>query len=452
MSRIKILVVDDEPLLGEPLKRALESSGYQVRLAQSGADALQALTEDSFDLLLEDLGLPDADGLDIMGEVLGKTPYCRALVMTGNGTIEKAVKAMKMGAFDFLTKPFTMETLFQKLQSVMEFRQVEKEIDSRDEADGSGCECVTRSPVMKDILQTAAVVAATDATVLLLGESGTGKDLLAEIIHAKSRRSKHPCIKVNCAAIPETLFESELFGVERGAYTGADKSRCGYLEAADKGTLFLDEIAELPLFLQGKFLRALGEKAIHRVGGSREYDVDFRLVAATNRDLKALAGTQAFREDLFFRINVVPITIPPLRERREDIPLLIAYFQKRFQEKSPRPKSHFTPEALETLCNYGFPGNVRELQNIVEHISILYPGEIIKPRHLSVSMQNPDLAARLFESFAVGKPLKEAVADFENKYIEKVLHSVGGHKTRSASILGLSRKVLWERLKRIRAV
>ena len=450
MTRLKILIVDDEPLLGMPLKRSLESAGYQARLAQSGADALQALTEESFDLLLEDLCLPDADGLDIMGEVLNKIPHCRALVMTGNGTIEKAVKAMKMGAFDFLTKPFTMEALFQKLHSVTEFREVEEVIDSLGREDGVTGECITRSPVMKDILQTAAVVAATDATVLLLGESGTGKDLLAEIIHAKSRRGKNPCIKVNCAAIPETLFESELFGVERGAYTGADRSRGGYLEAADKGTLYLDEIAELPLSLQGKFLRALGEKTIYRVGGSREYDVDFRLVAATNKDLKSLAGTHEFREDLFFRINVVPITIPPLRERREDIPLLIAYFQRRFQEKHPCPKPHFSPEALETLCNYGFPGNVRELQNIVEHISILHPGEIIKPRHLSVSLQNPDPVATLFESFAVGKPLKEAVADFENKYIEKVLHSVGGHKSRSASILGLSRKVLWERLKRIR--
>ncbi|WP_243374067.1 sigma-54 dependent transcriptional regulator [Geotalea sp. SG265] len=449
---IRVLIVDDEPLLGAPLKRSLEGAGYQVTIARNGAEALRTISGSSFDLLLQDLGLPDADGLEIMAEILGRIPCCRALVMTGHGTIEKAVAAMKIGACDFLTKPFAMESLFQKLQRITDLRQIEHQVDLMDLEQTFHKSCVTRSPIMKEILHTAAVVATTDATVLLLGESGTGKDLLADIIHQTSRRSSKTFIKVNCAAIPESLFESELFGVDRGAFTGAERSRSGRIEEADQGTLFLDEIGELPLFLQGKFLRVLGEKRIYRIGGSREYSVDFRLIAATNKNLLQLIASHAFREDLYFRINVVPITVPPLRNRIEDIPLLIAYFEKTFSNQDPtRKKPIFSPEALEMLCKYHFPGNVRELRNMIEQLFILYPGSNIKPHHLSLSMQNPVMADRLGEGISIGKPLRDAVADFENRYIEKVMESVGGHKSKSASILGLSRKVLWERLKKTRS-
>ena len=365
MRTIKILIVDDEPLLGAPLQRTLEGAGYLVTLAQSGAEALEAIDADNYDILLEDIRLPDVDGLDIMTEALNRMPLCRALVMTGHGSIENAVEAMKRGAVDFLTKPFSMDDLFRKLRQIMELDTMEDELTIFSAQDKNSCRIITRSQLMQNTLHTAIAVAATDSSVFLNGESGTGKELLADIIHANSPRRAKPCVKVNCAAIPENLFESELFGVERGAYTGADKSRGGYLDEADGGTLFLDEIAELPLRLQVKFLRALDEQKFYKVGSSKVKQVDSRPIAATNRNLLEMVETGDFREDLYYRINVVPITIPPLRERREDIPLLIAHFQKSLQHVNPGRRPHFTPEALEMLTTYSYPGNIRELRNFL---------------------------------------------------------------------------------------
>jgi len=448
MGSIKILVVDDEPLLGRPLQRALEYAGFAVRLAESGAEAMEAIHEERFDILLEDLRLPDADGLDIMMETISRNPGCRALVMTAYGSIELAVEAMRCGADDFLTKPFPMEQLFLKLQ---------RSLDLRGAADGTGqgdgdCSlrgyAVSQSPLMHDLLHKARVAAATSSTVLITGESGTGKEFLADYLHAFSTRREQPFIKVNCAAIPETLFESELFGVEQGAFTGARTSRNGYLEEAAGGTLFLDEIADLPLSVQAKFLRALDEKIVHRVGGSRGKKVDFRLIAATNADLGAMVRQKAFRDDLYYRLNVIPIVLPPLRERREDIPLLIAHFQKSFRKNNNGEGTNFSAEAMNAFLDYHFPGNVRELKNIVEHFSILHPGETIRKRHLLGHLHKRNLAGMIFESMPVDKPLKAAVAEFEKRYIAKVMQSVGGHKARSATLLGLSRKVLWERLNR----
>lgn len=448
MVKAKLLMVEDDYLLGDLMMESLEEAGYQVRLARNGAEALEAVTEESFDLVLQDIQLPDADGLDILDQILHRQPQWKALVMTAYASVDKAVKAMKIGAFDFLIKPFSMDVLFMKLQKVLEFRQMEKEIETLREKEGEGPLVISRCPAMSQLLGMVKTVAPYDTTVLLTGESGTGKELFTDLIHSLSPRRRKPCIKINCAAIPETLVESEFFGTERGAFTGADKGREGYVEMAAGGTLFLDEIGELPLLLQSKLLRVLEEKSIYRIGGSKAIPVDFRLVAATNCNLREMVAENTFREDLFYRLNVMPMAIPPLRERREDIPLLIAGFQKRLSLAGVGRRVDFTPEALEILHNYDYPGNVRELKNIVEQLTVLFPGETIKARHIPVSLHKDSWVGSLFESFAVDRPIREAVAEFEARYIDKVLKGTGGNKTHAAKMLGLSRQMLWEKLKR----
>jgi len=448
MDSLKLLIVEDDPQFGGALREALEGAGYTTRLSRSGMEALEAVTEESFDLIIQDIHLPDADGLEILAESLRRRPGCKALVMTGFATVDRAVEAMKLGACDFLAKPFPMEVLMVKLQKALKLREMELELDSLRGSASELRRIISCSPAMRSLMETVRSVAVTDATVLITGESGTGKELVADTVHALSRRSGRPHVKLNCAAIPEGLIESELFGVEKGAFTGADRSREGYLEKADGGSLFLDEIGEMPLLLQGKLLRVLEEKVVFRVGGCRGYRADFRLITATNRKLWDMVREKGFREDLYYRLNVVPVTVPPLRERREDIPLLIAHFQRCPRSATGLEPVAFAPETLDFLCNYDYPGNVRELMNIVEQLSILHPGETIKMRHLPVSLGKGALVGKIFESFPLDRPLRDAVSEFENRYIEKVLSKTSGNKSLAARILGLSRKVLWEKLKR----
>ena len=444
---VKLLVVEDDPLFGGALMEVLSDPAYELRWAKNGAEALAAASEESYDLVIQDIKLPDANGLDILREILFRQPHCGALVMTGYGTIEDAVTAMKLGAFDFLTKPFPMELLFLKIEGYLGLKQMGQEVKARQENLSSFPEIITRSPAMLAALEMAAKVAQTSTSVLLHGESGTGKELVAGAIHRLSPRSGGPFVPVNCAAIPATLIEAELFGVEKGAYTGADKGRPGYIEIAAGGTLFLDEIAELPLELQGKLLRVLQEKGTARVGGTSFRSADFRLISATNRDLAEMSKNREFREDLFYRINVVLVRLPPLRERREDIPVLLAHFLEQFCP-DPAAKPEFTPEALDMLINYSYPGNVRELRNMVERISLLYPGQRVNAHNMPPELHSPGVIGSTFEAFAVGRPLKEAVSEFEKRYIEKVVDYAGGHKTLAAKMLGMSRKVLWEKLKK----
>lgn len=446
MTDIKLLLVEDDPLLGEALHEALCRKGYQTRLAVSGAEALAAGSDESFDLVLQDVRLPDVDGLDVLREILAVQPHCMALVMTGQATIEMAVRAMKLGAFDFITKPFPVDVLLIKLERLLEFRKLEKQV-----ADLTGTTVrhpgiITRSPAMRAVLDTVAIVAASEASVLLIGESGTGKELLAETLHAMSPRCRGPLVRVNCAAIPETLIEAELFGVEKGAFTGAAASRPGYLEFACGGTLFLDEIGELSPAVQTKLLRVFGERTAARVGGSTSYDLDFRLICATNRDLRTMVAQHYFREDLYFRINVITLNIPPLRDRREDIPLLAAHFIEYFT-KEQQKRIRLTPEAIERLLQLSWPGNVRELSNLIEQLCLLYPGQQILQRHIPPVAPNGQQLGTIFEKITVGMPLKEAVAEFERRYIERVLASVNGRKGRTAEILGLSRQALWDKLR-----
>lgn len=446
MKDVKLLLVEDDPLLGEALNEALFRKGYVTRWAACGAEALAACSDESFDLVLQDVRLPDADGLDVLADILAKQPSCQALVMTGQATVEMAVRAMKLGAFDFITKPFPVDVLLIKLERLLEFRSLEKQLALLTGTSVDSSRFVTRSPGMLSVLDTIAIAAASETTMLLLGESGTGKELLAESIHAGSNRSGGPMVKVNCAAIPETLIESELFGVEKGAYTGADRSRPGYLEAASGGTLFLDEIGELSPSVQAKLLRVLEERLSTRIGGVTPYKLDFRLVCATNRDLQAMTASGDFREDLFYRLNVIALTVPPLRERRDDIPLLVAHFID-YHAPDEQKRIRLAPDALDALLRLSYPGNVRELSNIIEHLSLLYPGQTIQERQLPIiSATDPHLGTQ-FEKFSIGMPLRTATAEFERRYIKRVLLAAGGQKGRAAEILGISRKALWEKLR-----
>jgi transcriptional regulator with PAS, ATPase and Fis domain len=307
---------------------------------------------------------------------------------------------------------------------------------------------ITQSPAMRAALEVASKVARTGASVVISGESGTGKELVAKAIHGESARRAKPFVAVNCAAIPPSLIESELFGVGKGAFTGADQGRAGYIEMSESGTLFLDEVGELPMELQGKLLRVLETKEVTRIGGTAPRKLDFRILSATNRDLSELVQKGEFRDDIFFRLNVVPVILPPLRERKEDIPLLLAHFVDGFCSRRAIQPPVFSPQVLEQLCQYRYPGNVREIRNLVERIVLFHPGERILPQHLLQEMREPAGIGHQFASFVMGKPLKEALAEYEKRYIEKVVHHAGGRKSVAAQMLGFSRKVLWEKLKR----
>ena len=446
MSDARLLLVEDDPLLGESLLQALTRKNYHTRWVTCGADALAACVDDSFDLVLQDVKLPDANGLDVLTAIFERQPRCQALVMTGQATVEMAVRAMKIGAFDFITKPFPVDVLLMKLERLLEFRSLQRQLAQLTPGSPSCARIVTCSPAMRSVLDTIAIAAASEASILLMGENGTGKELLADSIHAGSPRSGGPLVKVNCAAIPEALIEAELFGVEKGAYTGADRSRPGYLETADGGTLFLDEVGELSLPVQAKLLRVLEERRSTRIGSVTPSILDFRLVCATNRDLRFMITENLFRSDLYFRLNVIGLTVPPLRERREDIPLLIAHFIM-CHAREEQLRITLAPDALDALLHLSYPGNVRELSNIIEYLSLLYPGQTIHEKHLPLISEGDPYLGTQFEKFTIGMPLKTATAEFERRYIERVLVATGGQKGRAAELLGISRKALWERLR-----
>lgn len=446
MQTLKLLLVEDDPLLGEALQEALTVNGYQVRWADCGAGALEAASAESFDLLLQDVKLPDADGLDILHDLLNRQPGCHALVMTGQATVEMAVRAMKLGAFDFITKPFDVSLLMLKLERVLEYRRLEKQLKQLAPHDiPSQPSVITRSPSMRSLLDTIAIVAASTVSLLLQGENGTGKKLLATTIHGMSRHKDGPLLRVQCGAIPTSMFEEELFGVEKGG--SPERGKAGLLETACGGTLFLDNIDELPLSVQATLAGALEEMSCCRVGGTIERKLEFRLICSTAQDLKALIDDGLFRKDLFYRVNVVTLQIPPLRERREDIPLLAAHFVNR-SATSAEQRTRLSPELLERLQLLPWPGNIRELANLIEQFSLLYPGQTIRERHLPVQAETTLDMGIMFEKIQVGVPLRDAVSIFEMRYIQRVLESLGGQKGRAAEVLGISRKVLWEKLKK----
>lgn len=448
MHNFRLLLVEDDPLLGEALEVALSGKGFYVRLARSGAEALESASYESFDLVLQDVRLPDIDGLNLLQELLQMQPHLHALVMTGQATVEMAVKAMQLGAYDFLTKPFSVDVLLLKLERMLEYRGLEKQLATLGQADaGPLPSFITRSPAMRTVLDTITVVAASEIPLLLQGETGTGKKLLAETVHAMSLRKDKPLVRVNCAAIPAQLFEAELFGVEKGGQPGVERSKPGLLEAAHGGTLLLESLPDLPLAIQPQLARTLEEQAVVRIGGTTPRHLDIRLICTTTKDLKQLTHQELFRKELFYRVNVITLQIPPLRERHEDIPLLAAYFVERFAAE-PKQRIGLSPRLIESLLLRSWNGNVTELSNLIEQLTLLYPGQRIREQQLGMMGDTPAHFGMQFEKIQVGLPLREAVAEFERRYILKVLDSLAGQKGKAAEVLGISRKVLWEKLKR----
>jgi DNA-binding NtrC family response regulator len=442
----RILLVEDDPLHRDMLAEALTDKGYRVVPAASGQEALDALAGSAFQAALVDIRLPDLDGMELLDHLLTRHPECTVLLMTGQATVAAAVTAMKKGAFDYLAKPFRMELLLLKLERLFHLREVEGENRRLKEGTDRGG-MVASSPKMRRFLATLENVAGTRATVLLLGESGTGKELAADLLHTLSSRQEGPLVKVNCGAIPESLLEAELFGYEKGAFTGADRCRRGYLEQADGGTLFLDEIGEIPHAMQVRLLRVLQDRRVQRLGSEAPVTADFRLVAATHRKIEELRESGAIREDFFYRLNVIPLTLPPLRERKEDIPLLLDHFIRLYSALHGKPPIRLSAEVLDLLQRHPFPGNVRELQNLIERLQVLSAGGEILPRLLPPEYRrSTESGSEVIQCFRTELGLREALQEFEARFIERVLQEEGGNRTAAARRLGISRKNLWEKL------
>ena len=430
------------------LELNLGEEGFTTLSAGDAETGLKLLRENSVDLVVTDLKLPGMNGLDFLQAVKHQNAALPVIVMTAFGTVETAVEAMKAGASDYVLKPFSLAEMQIVIHKELDVHKLREENRSLREALGKRYahpNVVARSPKMQEVLATVERVAPTNSTVLLGGESGVGKDLIARAIHEKSRRARGPFIKINSSAIPENLLESELFGYEKGAFTGANASKPGKFELADKGTLFLDEIGDVPPAIQVKLLRVLQEREFERLGGTRTVKVDVRLIAATNRDLRAALEEGTFREDLYYRLNVVPIDIAPLRERKEDIPDLAGLFMERFCGGSDKPAKSLAPEAVRILANYHWPGNVRELQNIIERACALAKGEVIEPADIHLDTR-PVRAGTSENHFL---PDGMTLEHWEDEMIHEALRRASGNKSQAARLLGLSRNALRYRLSKI---
>jgi two-component system response regulator AtoC len=440
-----ILVVDDEIGTRESLKMILKSD-YQVFLAKNAEETFQQLETQPFDLILLDIILPDMDGLRVLEKIKQKDPEQMVIMITATKTIKTAVEAMKLGAYDYVTKPFDVDELrliISRALSTQALKEENQRLWMEIDRSFGFDNIIGKSKVMRDIFKIVHQVANTRSTVLIMGESGTGKELIARAIHYHSPRKNHPFVTINCAAIPDTLIESELFGHEKGAFTNAIERKLGRFEIAHQGTLFLDEIGELSLMTQAKILRFLEEKEFNRVGGSKTIKVDVRLIAATNKDLPQQVKRGEFREDLFYRINVVPILLPPLRERKEDIPLLIEHFIKKFNSENQKNVKGITSEALQALMNYDWPGNVRELENLIERVVALTQNEYIRPEELPIPFTSISRTNGLKESVLSGKlSFIKAEEEFEREIILDALRRTKFVQSHAAELLGISRRIL----------
>ncbi len=449
----RVLVVDDEQSMREFLSILLRRMGFEVEARLDLPGARAALGEGEFDMVITDLQMPGGSGLDVLRAVKEVAPDTEVIVITAFATPETAVEAMKQGAYDYITKPFKADHIKLTLRKALEksaLSRENRELRRRLEAVEQGGEILGRSPKMEVMYQVLDRVAPTGVTVLVLGESGTGKELVARRLHALSGRTG-PFVPVNCSAIPEGLVESELFGHVRGSFTGAIADKPGLFEQAQKGTLFLDEVGELPLHLQPKLLRAVQEGRIKPVGGSRELEADVRIVSATNRDLKGEVDAGRFREDLYYRLNVVGLEIPPLRDRREDIPLLAHHFLEKYANAFGRPLLGFTRETLELLEQYAYPGNVRELENVVERAVALETGEYVTPGNLPqpLTHSQPAHSGNLPELPSEGLDLDKLLESVEQRYLDEALRSVAGNKTEAAKLLGITFRSIRYRLQKL---
>ncbi|QLA15913.1 sigma-54-dependent transcriptional regulator [Desulfolutivibrio sulfoxidireducens] len=453
--RPRILVVDDDPGHLSMLTTVLSGWGYLVEGAANGAAALAALRKNPRDLVLTDVRMAGMDGIEVLKAVKDYNPAVPVLIMTAYSSVETAVDALKAGAYDYLIKPLDLDVLRLTMDRALDHLRLRTENRALRERLGrefTSSEIIGQSPPMRELLDMAAMAAPTEATVLITGESGTGKELVARAIHANSPRKNGPLVTVNCAALPETLLESELFGHEKGAFTGADRRREGRFMTADKGTIFLDEIGEMSPATQVKLLRVIQEREIERVGGDRPIGVDVRILAATNRDLKKEVAEGGFREDLYYRLNVLVLSMPPLRRRREDIPLLARHFLEKFAKKNRKTVRDFSPGAMEAFLRHDWPGNVRELENAVERGVILAIGEYLTERELP-----PGVAAALAAQATLPAPpdavappdlAGQALEDIEQRAILATLKETGGNKSEAARVLGITRATLHKKLKK----
>ena len=444
----RVLVVDDEAASRSGLQALLEKHGYRVEVAATGAEALDKARSFRPAVVIADLVMPGMDGLELLRSLQEETPFTMTIVLTGQGSIETAVQAMKDGAYDYLTKPVDLGRLTILLERALDRSRIGREVAllRRQAGTADRPALIGQSAAVKAVLQQIDKAAPSTAPVLVLGESGTGKELVARSLHALSPRARAPFVGVNCAAIAESLLESEVFGHEKGAFTGAVERRIGCFEMADGGTLLLDEVAEMHPAVQTKFLRVLEERTFRRIGGKTEIQVDVRVVAATNQDPEAAVREGKLRADLFYRLNVFPITLPPLRERREDIPLLVEAFLQESAATGGVAARAITPEALELLQRYTWPGNVRELRNIIERATLLGDGKTIEPSHLPETIRGPQTASDTVPTLTI--PLGVTVEEAEKTLILKSLELAGNNKTRAAGILGISVKTLHNKLAR----
>jgi DNA-binding NtrC family response regulator len=450
-----ILIIEDKESMLAMLKQTLESEGYRVVPAQDGAEGIRKLADERIGLVVTDLKLPKKDGFDVLRAAKTENPLLPVIVMTAYGTIENAVKAVKEGAYDFLTKPFDTDHLLVLIRRALDTYRVTAEnlLLKSELADRLGLpKIIGKSRPLQEVTAAVQKVAPTNATVLIHGESGTGKELFARAVHYLSLRKDGPFVAINSAAIPRELLESELFGYERGAFTGADARKLGKLELADKGTVFLDEIGDMDLALQAKVLRVLQEQVIERVGGGKPVKIDVRIIAATNKDLEQAVGAKAFREDLYYRLNVFPLTIPPLRERREDIPPLALHFVAKYAAEVKKGPLALSEEAGALLLKFPWKGNVRELENVIERAVIYAEGGVIRPQDLG--FKEGSITEALVDSIpADGTPheIAEAATRIaESRRIRQVLRQTGGNKTRAAEVLQVSYKTLLTKIKEYR--
>lgn len=447
-----ILVVEDKDSMAQMLMETLEAEGYRVVIARDGMEGTRQIKENHFDLVLSDLKLPKKDGIEVLRTAKAEQPITPVIMMTAFGTIETAVTAMKEGAFDFITKPFDTDHLLLLISRALETLRLHTEnILLKDEL-SSRCgapRIIGKSPPINEVAQKIQKVAQAKTTVMLLGESGTGKELFARAIYNLSPRRDYPFVPINCAAIPRELLESELFGHEKGSFTGADARKIGKFELADKGTIFLDEISEMDLALQAKILRVIQEGEIERVGGIKPIKIDVRIIAASNADLEKAVSEKLFREDLFYRLNVFPIVIPPLRERKEDIPLLVDYFIDKYSTEMKKARKAAAKETLEMLRNYPWKGNIRELENCMERAVILCDSDTITPEYIALNQQVSldNSLKNLPMDGTLEAVSKEATRIVEKERIARALKETKGNKSRASEILQVSYKTLLTKIK-----
>jgi two-component system nitrogen regulation response regulator NtrX len=442
-----ILIVDDEPGIIQSVQGILTDEGFEVMAADGGLKALDIIKETIPDIVLLDIWMPDIDGIETLKRIRAVYPGLQVIMISGHGTIETAVKATKLGAYDFIEKPLSLEKVLLSINNALNYNRLEAELDLFRERERQRYQITGSSKAITDLKEQINIVAPTDAWILIAGENGTGKELVAHTIHRMSKRRNKPFIEVNCAAIPEDLIESELFGHEKGAFTGATTMKRGKFDQANNGILFLDEIGDMSLKAQSKVLRILQEQRFERVGGNRTIKVDVRVIAATNKNLEEEIERGTFRDDLYFRLNVIPMRVPPLRERVDDIPELVTEFLDNFSLDTKMEQKTLGPDALELLEKYNWPGNIRELKNLVERLAIMCPGKVISAKDVPPPYNTLRINDERMVSFLAFDTLKEARETFEKSFIVTKLQEFEGNISRTAEAIGVERSNLHKKIK-----